>query len=179
MLPADSRWPPPLPPTAGAPAGVTCLVGLGGNQGDRVAYLMEAVRLLAATPGVTVLALSPLYDNPAWGFADQPAFLNGVARIATTLGPLQLLTTLKLLETRVGRTLTFRWGPREIDLDLLTYGDATIHRRGLDVPHRGLPTRASVLVPLRDVAPDFRLPDGRTLAELLAGVDAGSMRRLG
>jgi 2-amino-4-hydroxy-6-hydroxymethyldihydropteridine diphosphokinase len=125
-----------------------------------------------------VLALSALYDNPAWGHLQQPAFLNAVTLVETRLGPLQLLTLLKTVELRVGRRPTFRWGPRELDLDLLTYGDSAIDRRGLVVPHRGLAERASVLVPLRDVAPDFRLADGRSVDALLAAVDVSGMRRV-
>ena len=155
-----------------------CLVGLGSNQGDRRAYLDSAVAMLADAPGVSVLALSGLYDNPAWGFVDQPNFLNAVALLETALGPLQLLCVLKTIELRAGRQLTFRWGPRELDLDLLIYGDQLVARRGLTVPHPGLADRASVLVPLRDVAPDFRLPDGRSIDSLLAGVDATGMRRV-
>jgi 2-amino-4-hydroxy-6-hydroxymethyldihydropteridine diphosphokinase len=157
---------------------VPCFIGLGSNLGDRRARLDAAVEMLSGAPGVRLLALSGLYDNPAWGFVDQPDFLNGVALIETSLGPLQMLTLLKTVELRVGRRQSFRWGPRELDLDLLTYGDQRVDRRGLVVPHRGLAERASVLVPLRDVAPDFRLPDGRSVDEALAGLDASGMRRV-
>ncbi len=147
---------------------IDAYVGLGSNLGDRQARVRLAIDLLAATPGIKGLARSYLYESEPWGFRDQPAFVNAVVRVQTDLGPLQLLITLRRIEARVGRTPTFRWGPREIDLDLLLYGDQQISRRGLIVPHPSMHERLFVLVPLRDVCRDYRLPTGQGIDEAIA-----------
>lgn len=159
--------------------GHVAYVGLGANLGDRAGNIRRALALLDGAPGVRVDAVSALYETPPWGFTEQPAFLNAAARLETDLGPLQLLIALKAFETSVGREVTFHWGPRVIDLDLLLYDDQRISRRGLEVPHPGMLGRAFVLVPLRDVFPDFRAPDGRAIDTLLAGLDTAGVRRVG
>lgn len=153
-------------------------VGLGSNLGNRAGHLARALELLRAAPGVRVGAVSALYETPPWGYTRQPAFLNAVARLATPLGPRQLLLALKSIERQVGREETFRWGPRVVDLDLLLYDDLRLRRRGLEVPHPGMLERAFVLVPLRDVYPDFRSPDGVSLDGLISRVGTAGVRRL-
>ncbi len=157
---------------------VPAYVGLGSNLGDRAANLARALDLLAATPGVRIVAVSDLHETPPWGYTQQPAFLNAAARLATTLGPRQLLLALKAVERRVGREETFRWGPRVVDLDLLLYSDLRLARRGLEVPHPRLIERAFVLVPLRDVYPEYRGPDGTPIDALIARLDTSGIRRL-
>lgn len=154
------------------------LVGLGSNIGDRRASLARAVSLLRGAPNVRVAAVSALYETPPWGYTAQAPFLNAVVAVDTTLGPRQLLVALKSFEAQVGRRRTFRWGPRVIDLDVLTYDDLTLDRRGLSLPHRAIPDRAFVLIPLADLHPGYRAPDGRSLPELLAALDLGGIRRI-
>ena len=154
-------------------------IGIGANVGDRAASIRRALALLDGAPGIQVSEVSALYETPPWGYAEQPAFLNAAARLATALGPLQLLLALKSIEVQVGREITFRWGPRVIDLDLLLYDDRRISRPGLEVPHPGLLERGFVLVPLRDVCPGFRAPDGSTIDALIERVDAAEVRRVG
>ena len=153
-------------------------VGLGSNLGDRRANVGRALDLLAGAPGVAVAAVSALYETPPWGFREQAPFLNAVAALDTSLGPRQLLVVLKSFEARIGRRPTFRWGPRVVDLDLLLYGDLALSRRGLTLPHPAMLERAFVLIPLADVYPEFRSPDGRSLDSLIAALDLAGIRRI-
>jgi 2-amino-4-hydroxy-6-hydroxymethyldihydropteridine diphosphokinase len=133
--------------------------------------LRRACAFLAVTPGVTIICYSAVYESAPWGYLDQPAFLNAVVAIETSLGPVQLLIRLKLIENEVGRHDRFRWGPREIDLDLLLYGEKTVDRRGLTVPHPAIDERPFVLVPLRDVFPTYRSRVGAPVDRLITQTD--------
>lgn len=147
-------------------------VGLGSNLGNREEMIREAVRRIAVTPHVHDVTCSSLYDSEPWGFAAQPPFVNAVAGLQTDLGPDQLLIALQRIERGLGRTRTFRWGPREIDLDLLLYGDQQINRRGLIVPHPSMHERAFVLAPLRELRPEYRCPSGQTIGQALAALSS-------
>jgi 2-amino-4-hydroxy-6-hydroxymethyldihydropteridine diphosphokinase len=140
-------------------------LGLGGNLGDRLGYLRAALRTLRETPGVELVRWSRVVESEPWGIADQPRFLNMVAEIATTIEPHDLAAALREVEDRVGRQRRQRWGPREMDIDILTYDDVSIETDTLTVPHPRIMERAFVLVPLAEIAPDLLLPDGRTAAE--------------
>ena len=156
---------------------IEAYVGLGSNLGDRVANIRSAVEILAATPGVYRVDLSSLWETAPWGYRDQPQFVNAVARAWTDLGPIQLLIALKSIEYRLGRRRTFRWGPREVDLDLLLYGDTEIRRPGLTVPHPSMYRRAFVLVPLRELWPEHQTASGLGMDAAIARLDeeAGTM----
>jgi 2-amino-4-hydroxy-6-hydroxymethyldihydropteridine diphosphokinase len=149
----------------------TCYIGLGSNLGDRASLLRQACESLTKVPQVTVLRGSSIFESEPWGYADQPAFLNAVVEIATALGPLELLLVLQSIEKRLGREKRFRWGPREIDLDLLLYADLRINRRGLTVPHPEMFERAFVLAPLAELAPWLTTRDGVQIEEALHRLD--------
>jgi 2-amino-4-hydroxy-6-hydroxymethyldihydropteridine diphosphokinase len=156
----------------------TVYLALGTNLGDRPANLRAAVDSLP--PAVNFLAGSPVYETPPWGLTDQPAFLNMAVRGETALPPLELLRRLKQLEVSLGRQPGVRWGPRLIDIDILFYDDLVIDQPGLIVPHPRLHERAFVLVPLADLAPDLVHPVlGKSVRELLAGVNAEGVKRYG
>ena len=162
-------------------APVSAYLGLGGNLGDRLAALTEALALLDAAPGMRRIACSSVYETEPWGVTGQPRFLNLVAGFETTLPPPDLLATCQSVESTVGRTATYRWGPRLIDVDILLYGSEVVSLAtpDLQIPHPRLTQRAFVLVPLAELAPALALPpNGATVAQLLAQVDGadGVMR---
>jgi 2-amino-4-hydroxy-6-hydroxymethyldihydropteridine diphosphokinase len=144
-------------------------VGLGANLGERETTIRRAVELLAATPGIDLLAVSTLRETDPVGYADQPRFLNGVAAVETSLAPRALLERLLAVERELGRVRGEgpRFGPRTIDLDLLLHGDEVVDEPGLVVPHPRLGERRFVLEPLHELDPGLTLPDGRRVADLL------------
>ena len=153
----------------------TIYLALGSNLGDREAHLRVAWEALP--PAVQPIAASPVYETDPWGYPDQQDFLNQVVQAQTNLAPDDLLRYLKDLELRLGRTPTFRNGPRVIDLDLLFYDDLVLSKPGLKIPHAGIPDRAFVLVPLADLAPDLHHPvRGETVRQMLANVDRSGVR---
>lgn len=133
-------------------------IGLGSNVGDRLAFLKAAMTALRATAGVVVARTSSVYETDPVGVEDQPMFLNAVAELRTDLAPSELLGRLKQIETEVGRTPGEHWGPREIDLDLLMYGDEMIEDGHLEVPHPEMAHRSFVLVPLLEIDRDIAIP---------------------
>ena len=144
-------------------------VGLGSNLGEREAMIRQALESLAKLPQTTLVKASSLYDTEPVGEVDQPNFLNAVAQIETELTPRQLLWNLFLIEKRLGRVRTHRWGPRTIDLDLLLYGGLIIEEPDLTVPHSELARRSFVLVPLVELDPLLVHPaSGDTLVHLLS-----------
>lgn len=149
----------------------TAYIGLGSNVGDRVAHLRAALEALAAR-GVTVTKVSSLYETDPVG-PPQPDYLNAAAELSTDLSPADLVRTLKAAEADVGREHRERWGPREIDLDLLLYGDEMIDEEGLTVPHPELTHRAFVLVPLIEIAPFLDLPSGEPVTAFCEKDPAG------
>lgn len=143
-----------------------CYIGLGSNLGDPARYLHEALDGLDALPETRVIAVSPLFRTAPVGPADQPDFLNAVARLQTALDPHGLLAELQALEHRAGRVRGRHWGERTLDLDLLLYGTLRLDGPDLVVPHPRLAERGFVLVPLHALNPDLALPDGRTVESL-------------
>lgn len=144
-------------------------VGLGANVGNRRENLDRAVELLAAEPGVRVLAVSSVRETDPVGYEDQPRFLNAACALETELRPRELLERLLAIERALGRERAGpRFGPRTIDLDLLLYGNETLDEPGLNVPHPRLAERLFVLEPLYELAPDLVLPDGRAVRDLRA-----------
>jgi 2-amino-4-hydroxy-6-hydroxymethyldihydropteridine diphosphokinase len=153
-------------------------LGLGGNQGDRAAYLRAALEALA--PDVRVTRVSSIYETAPLHMIDQPDFYNLVCGGWTELLPAALLHMLKRIERTLGRTPGPRYGPRVIDLDLLLYDDLTLDSGELTLPHPRMLERAFVLTPLAEIAPDLRHPTtGKTIAALAAAVPAAGVRRIG
>jgi len=143
----------------------TVYVALGSNLGDRLGYLQAALAALPAW-GLEPVAVSSVYESDALG-PPQPDYLNAVASVTTSLPSRGVLDALKAIEAEIGRRHTQRWGPREIDLDLLLYGDEMLEEEGLTVPHPEMTKRSFVLLPLLEIAPDLDLPSGEPAAAFL------------
>ena len=156
---------------------VTAYVGLGSNLGNRTGRLAEGLRRLGDDPAVTVVAMSSIYETAPVGVTDQPAFLNCVAELRVTCAARELLQRCLQIEVGMGRVRCERWGPRNIDIDVLFFGGQRIEEPDLILPHPRLAERQFVLVPLAEIAPDQRLPDGRTAAEA-ADPTAEGIRKL-
>jgi 2-amino-4-hydroxy-6-hydroxymethyldihydropteridine diphosphokinase len=146
-------------------------VGLGANVGPREVTLLRAVDLLGESDDVDVLAVSQLRETDPVGMVDQPRFLNGAARIDTSLPPRALLELLLRIEQSLGRVRAERWGPRTIDLDLLVYGDLTVDEPGLRVPHPRLHERRFALEPLAELDPELVVPGLGSVSGALAALD--------
>jgi 2-amino-4-hydroxy-6-hydroxymethyldihydropteridine diphosphokinase len=129
-------------------------LALGSNLGDRDRHLAEARRLLAEQ-GARLLRESRVRETEPFGVTDQPRFLNQVLEVEWAGSPRQLLETAKSVERQVGRQPGPRWGPREIDVDILLFGDQSVEEPGLTIPHPGLAEREFVREPLRELRPDI------------------------
>jgi 2-amino-4-hydroxy-6-hydroxymethyldihydropteridine diphosphokinase len=154
---------------ASDPVGEASL-GLGGNIGDVAGSFIDALRSLHDAPGVKLRRVSSIYLTPPWGKLDQPSFLNMAVLVETGLPAPTLLALCLEIEQNMGRRRLERWGPRTLDIDILTYGDATIDEPELQIPHPRITERAFVLAPLAEIAPRLRIAD-QEVAHWLALVD--------
>ncbi|KAA0972622.1 2-amino-4-hydroxy-6-hydroxymethyldihydropteridine diphosphokinase [Aureimonas fodinaquatilis] len=153
-------------------------IGLGGNIGEPVANMRRALEILSHSENTSVLAVSRLYKTPPWGVTDQPDFFNACALLETALQPELLLDLCLSVEISLKRQRHMRWGPRTIDIDVLTYGETHWASERLELPHPRIQERAFVLCPLADIAPDMAVA-GKTVRHWLsmtdtAGIDAVS-----
>jgi 2-amino-4-hydroxy-6-hydroxymethyldihydropteridine diphosphokinase len=154
-------------------------VGIGSNLGDPWARVHAAFSALARLPRTRLVSGSPVYESVPFGPVVQPAFHNAVAGLLTQLDAGAMLAELLSLQRQLGREGgRVRWGPREIDLDLLVLGDEQIASQALTLPHPGIPERDFVLYPLRDIAPDMVVPGIGPVRDLAARVTDRGMRRL-
>ena len=154
-------------------------IGLGSNLDEPVDQIQRAVSALNQVEDCRVTTSSKLYRNPPMGPANQPDYVNAAIMLETGLSARQLLVEMQRIETNQGRRRDGEhWGPRTIDLDLLLYEQEVINAPGLTVPHPGLAERAFVLQPLLDIQPDLHLPDGRSIAALLALLDSADIEAI-
>lgn len=143
-------------------------VALGSNIGDRLGFLQKAMDALGSAPGFKVRRVSSVYETEPVGKKEQPQFLNAAVELNSLMSPEDVLVTLKQIERAVGRTPSERWGPREIDLDLIYVQDLVIDGPELVLPHPEVDSRKFVLTPLAEIAPEFLDPlRNRSLRELL------------
>jgi 2-amino-4-hydroxy-6-hydroxymethyldihydropteridine diphosphokinase len=153
-------------------------IALGSNLGDREDNLRQAREQLSA-PDLRVLRASSIYETAPQDIEDQPWFLNQVIECETDLFPRQLLVRLKKIEKVMGRKRTMAKGPREIDLDILLFGDAVVKAPELEIPHPRLAERRFVLEPLAELAPEKKHPGTRkTMREMLAGVAKQAVKKI-
>jgi 2-amino-4-hydroxy-6-hydroxymethyldihydropteridine diphosphokinase len=151
--------------------GTKAYLALGSNLGDRLERLREAVRLLEEIEGVDVVRSSRVYETDPVG-PPQPAYLNAVIEVETSRSPLELLEACRAVEDALGRIRGERWGPRTIDVDVLTFDEQTVDEPDLQIPHPRMHERGFVLIPLGELDDDPMLPGGRTLSNLRISPDA-------
>jgi len=145
---------------------IEAFVGLGSNLGDRLANLAAALEALEREQAFSLRRVSLAYETEPVG-PPQPRYLNAAVQVGTLLSPRATLRLLQEMEEALGRVRRERWGSREIDLDLLLYGDRVVSQTGLQVPHPLLHTRAFALLPLAEIAPAMLHPGlGRSLQDL-------------
>ncbi len=150
---------------------VTAYLGLGTNLGPRLDNLREAWDLLPLPDGrLSHVRSSPIYETAPWGVASQPDFLNCVLEITTSLTPAELLDWVKEIEATMGREWSPRFGPRNIDIDILFYSGDVVDEPNLQIPHPRLHQRAFVLIPMADLALELRHPTLRQSIRELAAI---------
>ncbi|ANU24703.1 2-amino-4-hydroxy-6-hydroxymethyldihydropteridine diphosphokinase [Planococcus donghaensis] len=132
-------------------------LSLGSNMGDRFEMLRQAVSQLSKSPSITVTRISSLYETDPVGFTEQEPFLNMVVQLETELDAFKLLDVCQEIEHNLNRKRLVRWGPRTIDLDILLYNRDNIESERLIVPHPRMEERAFVMVPLLELAPEFKI----------------------
>lgn len=152
------------------------LIGMGGNVGDPVGVLNAAVAEFCDGDAVLLLGRSSTCWTEPWGVVDQPRFANLCVRVQTKLSPRDLLGRALAVEKRFGRDRSKerRWGPRVLDIDLIAYDDLRIDNPDLQLPHPRARARAFVLVPLAEIAPQWRI-DGETVATLASRLDTSGI----
>lgn len=156
---------------------VEATLSLGANLGDPKSTMAAALVSLDAVADVRVSTVSRLYRTPPWGPVEQPPFINCCALVATTLAPDALMQLCLDIEKRLKRVRDVRWGPRVIDIDILTYGTEVIHTPLVTVPHPRMTERGFVLVPLAEIAPELRVL-GRTIRDWLSATDVTGIEPL-
>jgi 2-amino-4-hydroxy-6-hydroxymethyldihydropteridine diphosphokinase len=160
-------------------ATVVAFIGLGSNLQAPRRQVTTAFGELGLLPYSRLLARSSLYRSDPMGPADQPDYINAVAKLETMLTPQALLDAMLAIERAHGRIRgATRWGPRTLDLDLLAYGDRVIDEPRLRVPHVGIAERPFVLLPLAEIAPDYDVPGRGRVGDLVAACPATGIQRL-
>jgi 2-amino-4-hydroxy-6-hydroxymethyldihydropteridine diphosphokinase len=152
------------------------VLALGSNEDDRPAILQGAVAALASTPGLAVVAVSPVYETDPVGGPEQPDYLNAVVLVEGDLDPRALLERSLAVEAAFARVRDVRWGPRTLDVDVVAVGDLRVDEPDLVVPHPRAAERPFVLVPWLDVDPEAVLPGAGRVADLAAGLDRTGVR---
>lgn len=156
----------------------TCLsaIALGANLGDPIAAFAQAVKQITALPATHLIAHSSFYQSAALG-PRQADYINTAILVKTGLPALQLLQSLQAIEDNLGRRRDgVRWGPRPIDLDIITYGQSVINEPTLVIPHPEAYHRCFVLAPLVEICPQLVLPGYGVVTELLASCDSGTIK---
>jgi 2-amino-4-hydroxy-6-hydroxymethyldihydropteridine diphosphokinase len=153
------------------------VLAVGANLGDRLGTLQGCVEAIGGLPDTDVLAISPVYETAPVGGPAQPDFLNAVLIAATGLGPYDLLEAVHQIEAAFGRVRAERFGPRTLDIDIISYAAQVSSDPVLTLPHPRAHERAFVLAPWHDIDADATVPGRGPVRDLLAGLDAGDIRR--
>ncbi|MDB9528607.1 2-amino-4-hydroxy-6-hydroxymethyldihydropteridine diphosphokinase [Oscillatoria sp. CS-180] len=157
---------------------VSSAIALGSNLGESLIILKGAVTALGRHPNISTVLCSSVYTTAPIG-PPQPDYYNACALLETDLAPEELLRTLLRIEAQFGRVRRQRWGPRLLDLDLLLFGDVVMTTPTLQIPHPRMHERAFVLVPLAEVAGDWRDPiSGKAIAQIAAAISHQGVKKL-
>ena len=143
------------------------ILSIGSNIGDRKENIEEAVRRINGLDGTKVLKVSGMYETEPVGYEDQPYFLNICVLVNTEQSPMDLLDSIHEIENSLKRKRVIRWGPRTIDIDIITYGDLNIDTEDLQIPHPRYRQRAFVLKPMADITEyDGDIPDDKSVVKV-------------
>lgn len=161
-------------------------IGLGSNLGrhsqggyqDRRAQLQQALDKIAEHPEITLIKVSRFFETAPVGPGDQPNYINAAAKIRTCLSAIELLDFLQSIECSQGRQRIQRWGPRTLDLDILTYDQLICDTDRLTIPHPRLHERAFVLAPLADIDPQLQIPNQENVTQLLANCSSNGIVKI-
>jgi 2-amino-4-hydroxy-6-hydroxymethyldihydropteridine diphosphokinase len=154
------------------------VLAVGSNLGDRLGTLQACVTAIGRLPDTDVLAISPVYETDPVGGPAQPDYLNAVLEVETGLRPEELLDAAHRIEAESGRVRAERFGPRTLDIDIISYAGEVSDDPVLTLPHPRAHERAFVLAPWHDIDADAELPGRGPVRDLLAGLDARGVRRV-
>jgi 2-amino-4-hydroxy-6-hydroxymethyldihydropteridine diphosphokinase len=147
------------------------VLSLGGNLGNPIQTQQKAIQLISGLEGVDLIRMSAFYESLPWGFESQHKFINSAVLISCLLKPLDLLDALKEIEVLLGRKYKNNqvgYESREIDIDIIYYGDMTLENKSLIIPHPSMRERYFVLCPMADICPDFLHPvTGDSVSQLI------------
>jgi len=152
-------------------------ISMGSNLGNRLSSLRKAV-LLIKNEVANIIKTSDVFETPPFGITNQPRFLNACILIETDMPPLNLLEKLKKIEEQMGRIQRFKWGPREIDLDIVFYDEEVVNEPTLKIPHPHMHERPFVLIPLNQISPKWIHPTLKKTVEQMTSEsqDSGILR---
>lgn len=147
-------------------------IGLGSNKGERLGYLQKSLDLIALIRDTTIEKVSSVYLTRPFGITDQENFFNAAAKLTTGLTPLELFNELKQTEKAAGRLPAKKWGPRELDIDLLFFSDLIFSNDFISLPHKGIIYRDFVLQPLIEIEPELVYPgNNKKLSIILSEIE--------
>lgn len=148
-------------------------IAVGSNLASPLDQVNAAIAALGEIPQSRVVAVSSFYRTPPLGPQDQPDYLNAAVELETALAPEALLDHTQRIELQQGRVRKEeRWGPRTLDLDIMLFGNETLHTERLTVPHYDMHNRGFMLWPLAEIAPDLHFPNGTALSSLLLALNS-------
>ncbi|MRS15172.1 2-amino-4-hydroxy-6-hydroxymethyldihydropteridine diphosphokinase [Enterobacteriaceae bacterium RIT691] len=148
-------------------------IAVGSNLASPLDQVNAAIAALGEIPQSRIVAVSSFYRTPPLGPQDQPDYLNAAVELDTSLAPEALLDNTQRIELQQGRVRKEeRWGPRTLDLDIMLFGDETLHTERLTVPHYDMHNRGFMLWPLAEIAPDLHFPNGTSLSSLLQALNS-------
>jgi 2-amino-4-hydroxy-6-hydroxymethyldihydropteridine diphosphokinase len=155
-------------------------IGIGSNLESRLTFIQKALDLLEEDSNINILKFSSIYETKPYGYTDQDNFLNCVVKISTKYSLIELFNKTKSIELEIGRVKREKWGPREIDLDILFFNDVVYCDEKLNIPHRDVLYRDFVLVPLLEIEPDIFHPvEQKKISEIeIKNLEVNIIRKL-